>query len=91
MDDGFRKLRGIDQWRAGAGREERNESRRRVRPAANTRLTDLSEEDRAEHERALASNRKWVSRKRADGWTQDQIAAGLAKRHAKRMATITNS
>lgn len=84
-DDGWRKRRRIDKHRAGAGREDYNAGRRKVRTEPNARLTDMTAEERAEHERALDSDRKWVARQRKAGWTEERIAAGLEERRAKRL------
>ncbi|MDO5757254.1 MAG: hypothetical protein Q4P24_07015 [Rhodobacterales bacterium] len=84
FDDHSRKIHLIDTWRAGEGRDKYNATRRATDRAANRSLKDLTEQEREAHRAALARDRKWTARKKAAGWTAEQIAAGLALRIAKR-------
>lgn len=87
-DDHWRELRRFDEWRAGEGREVRKASRRKVRSEPNKILKSMTADERAAHENMLNADRVYRSKKRKAGWTDDQIAAGLAKLHAKRAKKV---
>lgn len=80
---------GIDEWRAGAGRDEYNASRR-ARPEPNADLKDMTEEQKTRRKLDQTADSKFVSRRRAAGMPEDQIQAELIvaieKRAAKRTA-----
>ncbi|RBP86334.1 hypothetical protein DFO80_12017 [Rhodobacter sp. 140A] len=80
---------GIDEWRAGAGRDEYNASRR-ARSEPNADLKDMTEEQKTRRKLDQTADSKFVSRRRAAGMPEDQIQAELIvaieKRAAKRAA-----
>lgn len=71
--DKARQLDSIDEWRADAGREERNAGRRKVRNQPNVRLRDMTPEQRQAHVRELARLKK--QRQRAKKRAEKEAAA----------------
>lgn len=92
LDDGFRQLRAIDEYRmTDEGREERNRGLRKKREEPNQSLAGMTDAEKAVHRAAKAADRVWRADKRKAGWTEDRIAAGLAARQASRKAALTAS
>ncbi len=85
LDDTYRKRRGIDEWRAGEGREDFN-AKRRKRPEPNADLSELSEEQRKQRKLDQTADSKWLKRCRADDWPEARIQAEFAMRIRKREA-----
>lgn len=84
-DDAYRKRRGIDEWRAGEGREEYNTSRR-SRPEANADLSELTTEQKKQRKLDQTADSKWMKRCRSDGWSEERIQVELVVRIRKREA-----
>lgn len=85
LDDTFRKYRGIDEWRAGEGREEYN-AKRRDRPEPNADLSELTPEQKKQRKLDQTADSKWLKRRRADGWPEARIQAEFAMHVRKREA-----
>lgn len=85
-DPVFRKRRDIDEHRAGPGREEYNDSRRKVRVTPNARRQDMTPEERLQHDKDMNAKRVWVSKKRKAGWSAERIEAELQGWWSRRMA-----
>ncbi|MGA0539041.1 hypothetical protein [Neotabrizicola sp. VNH66] len=85
-DDTSRKHRGIDKWRAGDGREQRNQSRRKVRAEPNADLSELTPEQKNRRKLDQVADSRWMKRKRADGWPEPRIQAELVVRIRQREA-----
>lgn len=79
-DDLWRKRRGIDEYRAGDGREEYNAKRRSVRQHPNADLSDMTDEQRAQYERDRRSDANWFKRQRDKGMSEAMITAAYAQR-----------
>lgn len=84
-DDAYRKRRGIDDWRAGEGREEYN-AKRRDRPEPNADLSALSPEQKKRRKQDQTNDAKFIKRCREDGWPEERIQAELVARVHKREA-----
>ena len=92
LDDGFRQLRAIDEYRmTDDGREERNRRLRKKREEPNQSLASMTDAEKTTHRAAKAADRVWRADKRKSGWTEEQIAAGLSARQASRKAALTAS
>ncbi|KGJ01678.1 hypothetical protein EQ718_24090 (plasmid) [Paracoccus versutus] len=78
--DVSRMQEGIDEWRAGVGRERRNENRRKVRTKPNADLSSMTPDQKAQHERDRRSDANWIKRRREAGMPEAQIQAELAVR-----------
>lgn len=77
----------IDAYRkTPEGKEKRNASRRNVRAHGNADLSGLTAEQKEQHQKNMAADRKWRERQRKAGWTEEQIQAGLAARRIEREA-----
>lgn len=85
-DPVFRKRRDIDEHRAGPGREEYNDSRRKVRDTPNARRRDMAPEERAQHDADMNAKRVWMSKKRKAGWSAERIEAELPGWWSRRIA-----
>ena len=85
LDDTYRKRRGIDEWRAGEGREEYN-AKRRDRPEPNADLSALSPEQKKRRKQDQTNDAKFIKRCRADGWPEARIQAELVVRIREREA-----
>lgn len=85
LDDTYRKRRGIDEWRAGEGREEYN-AKRRDRPEPNADLTALTPEQKKRRKQDQTNDGKFIKRCRADGWPEARIQAELVVRIREREA-----
>lgn len=87
-DDLWRKRRSIDEWRAGEGREQRNQSRRKVRAEPNADLSELTPEQKKQRKLDQTADSRWLKRCRDKGWseakTQAELAARIRAREAKR-------
>lgn len=86
LDDTYRKRRGIDEWRAGVGREEYN-AKRRNRPEPNADLSELTPEQKKRRKQDQTNDAKFVKRCRADGWPETRIQVELAVRIREREAS----
>lgn len=82
-DDTFRKRRGIDEWRAGAGREEYN-AKRRTRDTPNADLSDLTPEQKKRRKLDQVADNRWMKRCRNNGWPEQRIQAELMVRVRQR-------
>ncbi|WP_439559893.1 hypothetical protein [Roseinatronobacter sp.] len=80
QDDAWRKRRSIDAWRSDAGREEYNASRRKVRDHANTDLSDMTAQEKAQYKRDQKADANWFRRQREKGLNEAVITAAYAKR-----------
>lgn len=80
-DEGWRKRRRIDEWRAGDGREAYNASRRKIRTTANASRQSMSVEERKDHDREKAADRKarYDARKKfvAEGLSGQALAVAV--------------
>lgn len=77
---------GIDEWRAGAGRDEYNASRRNGKGTPHADTSNMTEEQKAQHEKDMAFMRTFRSRHRAKGWTDDKVEAALIVKMRERGA-----
>lgn len=88
LDDGWRKLREIDEHRKGKGRDDYNTSRRSVREEPNARTREMTPDELKQHKLDKNAERQWKHTKRKAGWPEKKIEAELtawwAKRKAKR-------
>ena len=84
LDNGWRKWRGVDEWRAGAGRDKYNSSRRKVRVQPNEDLSDLTPEQKAQRRKDQRADNNWINSRRAKGWDELQIRIAFAERVANR-------
>lgn len=89
-DDGWRKRRAIDVHRSGNGREEYNASRRK-RHTPNKQLTKMTAEQKENHRKAQKAENAWINRMKRNGWSDEQITAGMAKRQAKRLTKSSSN
>ena len=80
LDDTYRKRRGIDDWRAGDGRDEYNAKRRKVREHANADLSDMTDDQKAQYERDRRSDANWFKRQRDKGVPEPAITAAYVQR-----------
>ncbi|WP_258161065.1 hypothetical protein [Rhizobium sp. TH2] len=87
LEDIWRKRHGIDEWRAGPGKEEYNASRRTVRATPNEKLTGWTLEQKERRKADKRSDNGWIKRRQEKGWTEDQIKCGLIVRQGERAAT----
>lgn len=84
--DVSRKQEGVDLWRKGAGRDEYNASRRNGKGTPHADTSNMSEEQKAQHEKDMAFIRTFRSRHRAKGWTDDKVEAALIVKMRERGA-----
>lgn len=85
LDDTYRKRRGIDDWRAGAGRDEYN-AKRRDRGEPNADLSELTPEQKKRRKQDQTNDTRWMNRCRVDGWPEARIQAELVVRIRQREA-----
>lgn len=85
LDDTYRKRRGIDDWRAGAGRDEYN-AKRRNRGEPNADLSELTPDQKKRRKQDQTNDGKWMKRCRVDGWPEARIQAELVVRIRQREA-----
>ena len=94
LDDTYRKRRGIDDWRAGAGRDEYNAKRRKVRQHQNADLAEMTDDQKAQYERDRRSDANWFKRQRDNDVSEAAITAAYAvrigERDAERAAKIND-
>lgn len=83
-DDGWRRRRDVDSWRAGEGRELRNASRRAVRAHPNENLSHMTPEEKDRHKRDQRADANFKKRQIAKGVTEPAIQAALALRRQQR-------
>lgn len=86
LDDTFRKRRGIDDWRAGTGRDEYNAKRRKVRQHENADLSEMTAAQKVQYERDRRSDANWFKRQRDKGMTEAVITAAYVERIRQREA-----
>ncbi|MBY0136903.1 hypothetical protein [Paracoccus yeei] len=84
--DVSRRQESIDEWRSGAGREEYNASRRKVRAKPNADLSSLTPEQQAQQARDRRSDANWLKPRRDAGIPEVQIQAEFAIRIRDREA-----
>jgi len=77
---------GIDEWRAGAGRDEYNASRRNGKGTPHADTSNMTEEQKAQHEKDMAFMRTFRSRHRKKGWADNKIEAALIVKMRERGA-----
>lgn len=85
LDDVYRKRRGVDDWRAGEGREEYN-AKRRARDEPNADLSGLTPEQKKQRKLDQTADSRWMKRCRVDGWPESRIQAELVTRIRQREA-----
>lgn len=85
LDDTYRKRRGIDDWRAGAGRDEYN-AKRRDRGEPNADLSELTPEQKKRRKQDQTNDTRWMKRCRVDDWPEARIQAELVMRIRQREA-----
>lgn len=78
--DVSRRQEKIDEWRADAGREEYNASRRKVRDNPNADLSNMTEAVKRQRKQAQINDSKWLARRRDAGIPEAQIQAALVER-----------
>lgn len=81
QDDLARQRDNIDEWRAGPGREERNEKRRNVRTTPNTdraTLKAMTEAERKLYDQDRRSDANW--KKARKDWPAEKLQAAYAVR-----------
>lgn len=83
-DEGWRRRRDVDSWRAGEGRESRNASRRKVRAKPNENLSHLTAAEKEERKRGQRADRNFVKRREANGASASDIQAELIVRQQQR-------
>lgn len=83
--DVSRKQEGVDLWRKGVGREQRNAGRR-ARSEPNADLKDMTEEQKTRRHQDQKNDSKFVKRRRDAGMPEDQIQAELIIRIREREA-----
>lgn len=76
----------IDLWRAGAGRDEYNASRRNGKGTPHADTSNMTEEQKAQHKDDMAFKRTFRSRCRKRGWPDNKIEAELIIRIREREA-----
>ncbi|TGN68282.1 hypothetical protein E4L95_01990 [Paracoccus liaowanqingii] len=85
-----RKREGIDEWRAGDGRELYNANRRSGKGTPHADVGTMSFEQRRQHDKDGAADRAWRARCRKAGWSEIKIQAEFVvrvrAREAKRAA-----
>lgn len=80
-DDLWRLRRAIDDWRATEdGRQQWNQSRRKVRINPNSDLSGLTPEQKQQHARDRRSDANWIKRQRDKGVPEVAIMAALETR-----------
>lgn len=85
-DDLWRLRRAIDDWRATEdGRQQWNQSRRKVRVNPNSDLSALTPEQKQQHARDRRSDANWIKRQREKGVPEATIKAALEIRFETRM------
>ncbi|MGK9053119.1 hypothetical protein [Neorhizobium petrolearium] len=87
-DDAWRWRRNIDAWRAGEGRERRNESRRKVRTVANEDCSHLTPKQKEDRKRGQRADRNFIKRRTEEGMSEADIQIALALRQQARAAKI---
>ncbi|MFC0200574.1 hypothetical protein [Paracoccus rhizosphaerae] len=89
--DVSRRQESIDEWRADAGRETYNSSRRNGRGTPHADVASMTPEQRQQHDKDGAADRAWRRRCRKAGWPEVKIQAELVvrirSREAKRAAS----
>lgn len=83
--DVSRRQEGIDDWRAGEGREVYN-AKRRKRGQPNDDLSDLTSEQKKRRKLDQTADSKWLDRRRKDGIPEPRIQAEFAARIRQREA-----
>jgi hypothetical protein len=84
IDDKWRRLRDIDDWRSRNGRDQRNASRRKVRNKPNEDLSDLTPEQKEQRRRDQRADANYVKRQKAKGVPASDIQAALQVRRHQR-------
>lgn len=91
LDETYRKRRGIDDWRAGDGREEYN-AKRRDRGEPNADLSELTPDQKKRRKQDQTNDTRWMNRCRVGGWPEARIQAELVvrirQREAERVVTV---
>lgn len=83
-DDGWRRLRDIDNWRSRGGKELRNANRRRVRVKPNEDLSHLTAEQKEQRKRDQRADANFIKRQQAKGLAVSDIQAGILLRQQQR-------
>lgn len=83
--DVSRRQEGIDEWRAGEGREVYN-AKRRKRGMPNDDLSELTPEQKKQRKLDQTADSKWLDRRRNDGIPEHRIQAEFVARVQEREA-----
>lgn len=84
--DVSRRQESIDEWRADAGREDYNASRRNGKGTPHADVASMSPQQKQRHDKDGAADRAWRARCRKAGWSEVKIQAELVERIRSRDA-----